>query len=132
MTVQRIFTKLMESVPTMVPYLKRRKKRSSGPSGPMMGSSSLEPKVKGIVPQRGIEDFCRFYNREYRKYNSVKHMKKSIMLMSREEFAYRRALMLTLRSLMILDKNEDGGDSILELMRNEDVEEIEMKLRRLK
>lgn len=124
--------KIIKSVPVVATYLNRQKKRFFDLSESPKCSRHLNPKVKEIVPRRGIDDFWRFYDREYLKYNSVKHMKKSIRLMSREEFAYRRALMLTLRSMMILDKKKDGGDSILDLLRHEDVEEIETKLRQLK
>lgn len=132
MKIYGIVRKIVEAGTGVMTYLRRGDKRIERQPRPVLFSDSLDPKVKDVLPQRGVEAFCRYYNREYRKYNSVKNMKKSIKLMSQEEFAYRRALMLTLRSVLILDNKEEDGDSVVELMKHKNVEEIETKLRQLK
>ena len=99
---------------------------------PWACSSYLELKIREVIPERGVEDFCRFYNREYRKYDSVKNMRKSIRLMTKEEFTYRRALILTLRILLENDEEGQKRESIVDLVRYEGLEEIETRLKGLK
>ena len=66
---------------------------------PLRSTGDIKGEIKEILPQRALKDYLYFYNREYKKYGFVKDLKKTIRLMRREEFAHKRALILTLRKL---------------------------------
>jgi AAA15 family ATPase/GTPase len=61
----------------------------------------------------------------------VKDLKKTIRLMSREEFAHKRALILTLKSLA--DKfNYEENIKILKLLHEKKIDAIEEELKKIK
>jgi hypothetical protein len=108
------------------------KREGNGQDQTSLSSSSMASRISEVVPQRAIEDFWRFYSREYRKYDTVKEMRKSIRFLTREEFAYRRASILTLCRLLARERNGRHQKSILDLVQHEDLEKIEERLRQLK
>ena len=90
----------------------------------------IDYKTKRMLPPSAQNLYLHYYNREYRKYDSVKEMKKTIKLMSREEFAHKRALKLIIKSLSEKTKGAERV-SILQLLEEQDIEIIEEKLQKV-
>jgi len=66
---------------------------------PLRSTGDIKGKARKVLPQIALHDYLHFYNREYGKYGMAKDLKKTVRLLTREEFAHKRALTLTLRKL---------------------------------
>jgi len=94
---------------------------------PLRSTGDIKGKAREVLPQVGLRDYLHFYNREYRKYGMVKELKKTVRLLTREEFAHKRALTLTLRKLADRHGFREN-QKILTLLRERNIEEIEREL----
>ena len=106
-------------------------KRMKNISSPLRSRADIEDNLKNILPEQALNMYFSFYNREYKKYDVIKDLKKTIRLMGRNEYARRRALTLTLKRLSD-EYNFIDNRSILDLLHEKNIEAIEDELRRVK
>ena len=98
---------------------------------PLKSRDDINNTVKEILPGSALSMYLYFYNREYQKYNLFKDLKKTFRLMTREEFAHKRALILTLKKLSD-EYNLREEKKILNLLHEKNIEVIEEELRKIK
>jgi len=98
---------------------------------PLKSTGDIKSNVKEILPKKALNMYLYFYNREYQKYELFKDLNKTIRLMTREEFAHKRALILTLKKLSD-GYNFKEEKKILNLLHEKNIEAIERELKKVK